>query len=112
MRWPTNRFQRNTTLVNSDGSVEPGFLLKYETQTACAIDKSESEVLITGGDRSIMDKVSVYAINNWTGEVGWSYDMGSGLNVGRANHACTSFISEEKKVGFFLSLLSIYLLMH
>ena len=78
--------------------------MKYETQTACAIDKSGSEVLITGGDRSIMDKVSVYAINNWTGEVGWSYDMGSGLQVGRANHACTSFISEEKKVGFFLSI--------
>ena len=53
-----------------------------------------------------MDKVSVYAMNNWvTGDVGWSYDMQYGLQVGRASHACTSFISDEKMVS------SIYLLL-
>ena len=107
MRWPIDfDLQRNTTLVNPDGSVEPGsFLLKHETQSACAIYKGGSEVLITGGDFT-MDKVSVYAMNNWvTGEVGWSYDMQYGLQVGRASHACTSFISDEKMVS------SIYLLL-
>ena len=83
-------FVRNTTLVKPDGTVEPGFTLKWPgLQSACAINDLSS-VVVTGGDFTKVN-VSVYALGAYQG---WMYDLPS-LKVGRSNHACTSYVSSD-----------------
>ena len=59
--------------------------------SACAIpDPDTDTVVVTGGDYDL-NIVSVYS------EQGWQEDLPS-LNTGRWNHACTSYMSEGKRV--------------
>ena len=56
---------------------------------ACAIPDGDT-VIITGGS-STMNTVSVYNIE------GWQHNTYS-LNTGRSGHACSSYLSEERRV--------------
>jgi len=84
----TGDSQASSTLLKPDGSQEPGFPLRYDTRDACAIaDPDNMTVIITGGSY-YEETVSVYGLD------GWIEDLPP-LNVGRKDHACTSFISSE-----------------
>ena len=77
-------------MVKPDGTVEPGFTLKWPgLQSACAINDFD-QVVVTGGDFTKVN-VSVYALGAYQG---WKYDLPS-LKVGRSNHACTSYVSSD-----------------
>jgi len=83
--------ERTTTLIKPDGSQEPGFDLKYDTDQACAIpDKDTGTIIITGG-RYTPHTVSVYSVE------GWQQDLPP-LNTGRRYHACSSYWSGERRV--------------
>merc|ERR1712032_215461 len=55
--------ERTTALIKPDGTQEPGFDLKYQTEYACAIP-DEDTVIITGGFPS-RNTVSVYTVEGW-----------------------------------------------
>ena len=58
---------------------------------ACAIpDPDTDTVVVTGGDYPGA-KVYVYSVQ------GWQEDLPS-LNIGRYDHACTSYMTGEKRV--------------
>ena len=48
-------------------------------------------VIITGGS-STMTTVAVYTVEGWQGDL-------QPLNTGRMNHACSSYWSDERRVG-------------
>ena len=62
---------------------------------ACAIPDQENEkVIITGGTAAeVRQIVSVYS------DAGWQKDLAP-MNVGRALHACSFYVSGGKKVVF------------
>ena len=68
----------------------------YCFRNACAIDDPDTQtVIITGGspttDYFNSSFVHVYGLE------GYQRDL-EPMNIGRQNHACTSFMSEEKRV--------------
>ena len=102
--------ERTSEKVKVDGSVEEGFVLKYDTRYnsafeilgihpalffdsfACSIsDPDKEEVIITGNNWQTGNKVSVY------GEDGWRRDLAP-LNQGRFYHTCGSYINGGEKV--------------
>jgi len=83
------RSGRTTTLIKHDGTQEPGFDLKYDTWSACAIPDQDS-VIVTGGGSS-KNTVSVYTVE------GWQQDLPP-LNTGRFRHACSSYWSDERRI--------------
>jgi len=86
--------QRTTTLIKPDGTQERGFQLQYKTDCACAIPDEEA-VIITGGSGSDLSSstttVSMYTVQ------GWQRDLPP-LNTNRYWHACSSYMSDEKKI--------------
>merc|ERR550539_1365790 len=85
--------ERSTELVSSDGSSSSGnFTLRYDTETACGI-KTQDKFVITGGiDYSSPDwalrRVTRYSRTGQTETL-------PQLKVGRWNHACGSYLTDE-----------------
>lgn len=98
---------RTTTLIRPDGAQEPGFTLKHDTRYAyiiflfqsklsswsrsCAIEDPDTDTVVITGGYYTMATVSVYGLQ------GWLEDLSS-LNIGRREHACTSFVSNGYRV--------------
>ena len=58
---------------------------------ACAIPYEETERVIVTGGANTWNTVSVYSVE------GWQEDLPP-LNIGREEHACTSYLSGMRRV--------------
>ena len=101
----------STTLIKPDGSQEPGFSLKYNTEyefddirelkfsfilyilfrDACAFEDLETITVVITGGKFTRITVSVYGLQ------GWIEDL-QPLNIGRFHHACSSYMSGGSRV--------------
>jgi len=83
---PSSSSRKTSTLLNNDGTQEPGFPLKYDAYVACAIpDPITDTVVVTGGADTETTVVRY-------GQQGWLEDLPP-LITGRYDHACSSFMS-------------------
>ena len=90
-----NAVRRATDIVYYNGTIKPGFNLRYDTISACGFeDNEDNSYIVTGGTAYSADRVVKYARN------GTSTDLPS-LNIGRREHGCGTYINQNnKKVKF------------
>jgi len=80
-----------TEIVYTNGTVEPGFDLQYDSYYACGIEDEDS-YYITGGGPGYSIRVTRYFMDG-------SYQDMPNLNTGRHHHACGYFMnSNQEKV--------------
>ena len=58
---------------------------------ACAIPDPDTDTVVITGGYGTLNTVAVYSVQ------GWQEDLPS-LNIGREQHACTSYMSGAKRV--------------